>query len=184
MTAPCSPLWMEMLIFSIPVARTNLPKSHLGGDSDSQSISTKLTFELQPFIEHWVIPLDVCATVPGVTGSGFTKVGWNGELCFYFHVATDRRGGWARWGLKPQSQVHLLSLVLGHFPKSLAPRGDGTTPVCWWELPTIGKRRKDLKGCQGKHFFFAFTLSQCPTKWQNLRQEEKWVILMLSLFKI
>lgn len=41
----------------------------------SQPLSTKLTFEPQPLIEHWLISLGVCSTVPGSQGSAFTEVG-------------------------------------------------------------------------------------------------------------
>lgn len=108
--ANSSPLWMEMLNFSVHIASTNLPWEPFREWIDLQPISTKLTFKPQPLIEHWVISVCVCSTVPGSQGSAFTEVGWTQEPCSSSHTATDGRGsgGWARTGQCHRLLEHIL----------------------------------------------------------------------------
>lgn len=80
---------------------------------DLPLISTMLTFKPQPLIEHWVISLCVCSTVPGSQGSVFTEVGQTRDSCSDSHTATDGRGSGAGLGEAPSpnlkcTQYHML----------------------------------------------------------------------------
>lgn len=83
------------------IPSTKLPESHLGSESDLQPISTELTFKPQPLIEHWVISLCVCSTVPGSQGLRSLRWGEPENLASGSHIATDSRGSGAGLGEAP-----------------------------------------------------------------------------------
>lgn len=144
----------------------------------SPLISTKLTFKPQPLIEHWVVSLCVCSTVPGLQGSAFTEMGRTREPCSNSHIATDEGRGWVRAASSPNvkcTQYHKLSRV-----HPLASGDHWSTHICWLALSYhFCKKWERILGTPGwKPFFsFAFTLSQYHTESQSLRQKEKLVIL-------